>query len=155
VNNIGGDPGDFRRGMAAFQVFDLEVSKRVFSVCGTATRVFAMDEQLGAWGAAEPFIYVAESPYEDFDDDFTRLRAAARSRWAGADRPRPGASTAARCPRPTAPSPPTASASGSGSGRCCRSGTGAVARSTGRAWTRGGVGSVYTAATRHRPRTPQ
>ncbi|HEY4727422.1 MAG TPA: DUF6081 family protein, partial [Actinomycetes bacterium] len=39
------------------------------------TRVFAMDEQLGAWGADEPFIYVVESPYEDFDDDFTRLRA--------------------------------------------------------------------------------
>jgi hypothetical protein len=75
VNNIGGDPGDYRRAMAAFQVFDLEVSKRVFSVCGTATRVFAMDEQLGAWGANEPFIHVAESPYEDFDDDFTRLRA--------------------------------------------------------------------------------
>jgi hypothetical protein len=75
VDNIGGEPGDFRRGMAAFQVFDLEVSTRVFSVCGTSTRVFAMDEQLGAWGADEPFIYVVESPYEDFDDDFTRLRA--------------------------------------------------------------------------------
>jgi hypothetical protein len=61
--------------MAAFQVFDLEVSRRVFSVCGTSTRVFALDEQLGAWGAGEPFIYMVESPYEDFDDDFTRLRA--------------------------------------------------------------------------------
>jgi hypothetical protein len=75
VRNIGGDPGDYRRGMAAFQVFDLPVSKRVFSVIGTATRVFAMDEQLGAWGEDEPFIYVVESPYEDFDDDFTQLRA--------------------------------------------------------------------------------
>jgi Family of unknown function (DUF6081) len=74
VNNIGGDPGDYRRGMAAFQVFD-EVSMRVFSVIGTATRVFAMDEQLGFGGAGEPFIYVVESPYEDFDDDFTRPRA--------------------------------------------------------------------------------
>ncbi len=76
VNNIGGEPGDFRRGMAAFQVFD-EVSMRVFSVIGTATRVFALDEQLGlgGGGAGEPFIYVVESPYEDFDDDFTRLRA--------------------------------------------------------------------------------
>jgi hypothetical protein len=74
VNNIGGEPGDYRRGMAAFQVFDL-VSMRVFSVCGTSTRVFALDEQLGAWGAGEPFYYVVESPYEDFDDDFTRLRA--------------------------------------------------------------------------------
>ncbi len=61
--------------MAAFQVFDLEVSKRVFSVCGTSTRAFALDEQLGAWGAGEPFYYMVESPYEDFDDDFTRLRA--------------------------------------------------------------------------------
>jgi Family of unknown function (DUF6081) len=75
VENIGGEPGDYRRGMAAFQVFDLEVSRRVFSVCGTATRVFALHEQLGPWGAAEPFIHVVESPYEDFDDDFTRLRA--------------------------------------------------------------------------------
>ena len=76
VDNLGGDPGDYRRGMAAFQVFDL-VSQRVFSVCGTSTRVFAMDEQLGlgGGGAGEPFIYVVESPYEDFDDDFTRLRA--------------------------------------------------------------------------------
>jgi hypothetical protein len=75
VENLGGDPGDYRWGMAAFQVFDLEVSTRVFSVCGTATRVFALDEQLGPWGACEPFIYMVESPYEDFDDDFTRLRA--------------------------------------------------------------------------------
>ena len=48
--------------MAAFQVFDLEASTRVLSVCGTATRVLALDEQLGSWRAAEPFIYVAESP---------------------------------------------------------------------------------------------
>jgi hypothetical protein len=75
VENLGGDPGDYRLGMAAFQVFDLEVSTRVFSVCGTSTRVFALDEQLGPWGGGEPFIYMVESPYEDFDDDFTRLRA--------------------------------------------------------------------------------
>jgi hypothetical protein len=76
VSNLGGDPGDYRRGMAAFQVFDLEVSMRAVSVIGTATRVFALDEQLGlgGGGAGEPFIYVVESPYEDFDDDFTRLR---------------------------------------------------------------------------------
>jgi hypothetical protein len=74
VENIGGEPGDYRRGMAAFQVFDL-VSGRVFSVIGTSTRVFALDEQLGFGGAGEPFYHVVESPYEDFDDDFTRLRA--------------------------------------------------------------------------------
>jgi hypothetical protein len=76
VDNVGGDPGDYRRGMAAFQVGD-EVSMRVFPVIGTATRVFALDEQLGlgGGGAGEPFIYVVESPYEDFGDDFTRLRA--------------------------------------------------------------------------------
>jgi hypothetical protein len=76
VENIGGEPGDFRRGMAAFQVGD-EVSRRALSVIGTATRVFALDEQLplGGGGAGEPFIYVVESPYEDFDDDVTRLRA--------------------------------------------------------------------------------
>jgi hypothetical protein len=74
VTNVGGEPGDYRRAMAAFQVFDLEVSQRVFSVCGTSTRVFALDEQLSAGEAGEPFIYMVESPYEDFDDDFTRLR---------------------------------------------------------------------------------
>ena len=77
VENIGGEPGDYRRGMAAFHVFDLEASKPVFAVVGTSTRVFAMHEQLnvGGGGADEPFNYLVESPYEDFDDDFTRLRA--------------------------------------------------------------------------------
>jgi hypothetical protein len=77
VENIDGEPGDYRWGIAAFQVADLEVSKRVFSVTGTSTRVFAMHEHLplGGGGPGEPFIYVIESPYEDFGDDFTRLRA--------------------------------------------------------------------------------
>jgi hypothetical protein len=79
VHNIGGEPADYRRGMAQFAVFDLPVSKRVFSAIGTSTRVFAMHEQVGPWvgRADEPFFHVVESPYEDFDDDFTRLRAAA------------------------------------------------------------------------------
>jgi hypothetical protein len=104
VKNIGGEPGDFRRGIAAFQVADLDVSKRVFSVCATSTRVFAMHEHLplGGGGTGEPFIHVVESPYEDFDDDFTGF-ARARSRSTAADRPRPGTSMAARCTRPTAP----------------------------------------------------
>jgi hypothetical protein len=77
VENIGGEPADFRRGMAAFHVFDLDVSKRVFAVVGTSTRVFAMHEQVGVGvgGLGEPFYHVVESPYEDFDDDFTRFRA--------------------------------------------------------------------------------
>jgi hypothetical protein len=76
VENIGREPGDYRRGMAAFHVFDL-VSKRVFAAVGTSTRVFAMHEQVGVGdgGRGEPFYHVVESPYEDFDDDFTRLRA--------------------------------------------------------------------------------
>lgn len=75
VNNIGGEPGDYRRGIAAFQVGDL-VSMRVFSVCGTSTRVLAMHELLpGGDDAGERFVHVIESPYEDFDDDFTRPRA--------------------------------------------------------------------------------
>jgi Family of unknown function (DUF6081) len=75
VQNIGGQPADYRRGMAAFGVFDL-VSKRAFSVVGTSARVFAMHEQVApaAGGAGELFFHVVESPYEDFDDDFTRLR---------------------------------------------------------------------------------
>jgi hypothetical protein len=51
VENIGGDPGGYRRGKAAFRVFDLDVSKRVFAICGTSSRVFAL----------------LESPYADFD----------------------------------------------------------------------------------------
>lgn len=49
----------------------------MFSVCGTSTRALAMHEQLGFGGdgAGEPFIHVIESPYEDFDDDFTQFRA--------------------------------------------------------------------------------
>jgi hypothetical protein len=75
VENVGGAPEDYRRAMAAFHVFDFETSKRVFAVCGTSTRVLALHEHLGAWGADEPFYHVVESPYADFDDDFTRLRS--------------------------------------------------------------------------------
>jgi|SRR5215207_2863016 len=76
VENIGGDPADYRRAMAAFHVFDLEVTRRVFAACGTSTRVLAMHEHLplGGGGAGEHFQHLVESPYEDFDDDFTRLR---------------------------------------------------------------------------------
>jgi Family of unknown function (DUF6081) len=74
VESIGGDPNDYRQGMAAVHAFDFDVSKRVFAVCGTSTRVLALHEQLGAWGPGKPFYHVVESPYEDFDDDFTRLR---------------------------------------------------------------------------------
>jgi hypothetical protein len=76
VENIGGEPADYRRGMAAFHVFDPAVSKRVFAVVGTSTRVFAMHEQVApaAGQAGELFYHVIESPYEDFDDDFSRLR---------------------------------------------------------------------------------
>jgi hypothetical protein len=77
VENIGGDPEDYRRALAAFHVFDLDVTQRVFAVCGTSTRVVALHEQLGLGdgGAGEPFYHVIESPYEDFGDDFTELRA--------------------------------------------------------------------------------
>jgi Family of unknown function (DUF6081) len=76
VENIGGDPEDYRRAMAAFHIFDLAVTKRVFAVCGTSTRVLALHEHLPSGGddADEHFQHVVESPYEDFDDDFARLR---------------------------------------------------------------------------------
>jgi Family of unknown function (DUF6081) len=76
ARNIGGDPEDYRRGMAAFQVFELEETKRVFSAIATSTRVLAMHEHLPlrGGGPGEPFIRVIESPYEDFSGDFTRLR---------------------------------------------------------------------------------
>src|SRR3954447_6547809 len=73
VENIGGEPADSRRGMAAFHVFDVDVTQRVFAVCGTSTRVLALHEQLGL-GGGEPFYYVIESPYAEFHDDFTQLR---------------------------------------------------------------------------------
>jgi Family of unknown function (DUF6081) len=100
VENIGGDPGDFRLGMAAFHVFDLDVTQRVFAACGTATRVFALHEQLGlgGGGAGEPFYYMVESPHETSTTTSPTF-ARARSRSTGAHRPRPGASTAARCTR--------------------------------------------------------
>jgi Family of unknown function (DUF6081) len=75
VENVGGDPADYRRAMAAFHVFDLGASKRVFAVVGTSTRVFSMHEELPGGAAGEPFFHVVESPYDDFDDDFTELRA--------------------------------------------------------------------------------
>jgi Family of unknown function (DUF6081) len=75
VENIGGEPEDYRRGMAAFHVFDFAGVRPVFAVCGTSTRVFALHEHLAAAGADEPFFHVVESPYEDFGDDFTRFRA--------------------------------------------------------------------------------
>jgi hypothetical protein len=74
VENIGGEPADFRQGMAAFHVFDPAASKRVFAVVGTSSRAFAMHEQVAPSDAGELFYHVVESPYEDFDDDFTRLR---------------------------------------------------------------------------------
>ncbi len=76
VENIDGDPADYRQGLAVFHVFDLDVTKRVFAACGTSTRVLAMHEHLplGGGGSGEHFQHVIESPYEDFDDDFTRLR---------------------------------------------------------------------------------
>ncbi len=75
VENVGGDPADYRRAMAAFHVFDLP-SRRVFSVCGTSTRAFALHELLGIGGGeGEPFYYMVESPYEDIEDDFERFRA--------------------------------------------------------------------------------
>jgi hypothetical protein len=76
VENFDGDPADYRRALAVFHVFDLQVSKRVFAACGTSTRVLALHEHLplGGGGAGEHFQHVVESPYEDFDDDFTRLR---------------------------------------------------------------------------------
>jgi Family of unknown function (DUF6081) len=76
VENIDGEPGDYRQGMAAFHVFDLVATQRVFAVCGTSTRVLALHEQLGLGGGpgGDPFYRVVESPYEDFRDDFTRLR---------------------------------------------------------------------------------
>jgi hypothetical protein len=73
VNNIGGEPCDFRQGMAALHVGD-PVSARAYAVCGTSTRVLAMHEQLSRDEDTEPFIHVTESPYDDFNDDFTRFR---------------------------------------------------------------------------------
>ena len=57
VENVSGDPADYRRAMAAFHVFDMEVSSRVFAVCGTSTRAVALHEQLGLGGGGigEPF----------------------------------------------------------------------------------------------------
>ena len=47
VENIGGEPGDYRRGMAAFHVFDLDASKRVFAVVGASTPSIAASTRSG------------------------------------------------------------------------------------------------------------
>ena len=73
VENLGGDPADYRRGMAAFHVFDIAATMRVFAAIATSTRALALHEHL-PFGEGEPFYHVAESPYEDFEDDLTRLR---------------------------------------------------------------------------------
>ena len=118
VENIGGEPADFRRGMAAFHVFDLKATQRVFAVVGTSTRVFAMHERLGL--GEDAFYHVIESPYADFDDDFTRLRTCEIT----LDRSR---STAAwsvdgqKVYEAHGAVIPERFRSGSGSGRCCRS----------------------------------
>jgi len=86
VENIGGDPGDYRQGMAAFHAFDLGVTRRVFAVCGTSTRVLALHEQLGAtWTTTT-------SPGS----------ARARSRSTATPRQQPGESTITPCTRSTA-----------------------------------------------------
>lgn len=77
VDTSNGEPADYRTGIACLQVADLAGTHRVFSVCGTSTRVLAMHEHLAPDPSGEPFIHVAESPYEDFGDDFTRFRACA------------------------------------------------------------------------------
>ena len=76
VTTAGGDPGDYRTGIACLQVADLAETHRVFSVGGTSARAFAMHEHLAPDPSGDPFVHVAESPYADFDDDLTRLRAA-------------------------------------------------------------------------------
>jgi hypothetical protein len=102
VKNIGGEPADYRRGMAAFHVFDPRVSKRVFAVVGTSTRVFAMHEQVApAAGAAGGLFYTWSSRPTRTSTTTSPGFAHARSRSTGAARPRPGASTATRCTRPT------------------------------------------------------
>lgn len=71
---VDGGTDDYRGGIACLQVADLDGTHRVFSVGGTSTRVLALHEHLAPDASGERFIHVAESPYEDFGDDFTRFR---------------------------------------------------------------------------------
>ncbi len=77
VENIGGDPGDYRRGMAALSRFRLRGEqarvRRVRHLDPRARAARAAGPRGG--GAGEPFYHVVESPYEDLDDDLTLLRA--------------------------------------------------------------------------------
>ena len=104
VTNIGGEPADYRRGMAAFHVFDLAVTKRVFAVCGTSTRVLALHEQLGLGGGGRASRSTMSPSRRTRTSTTTSPgSASARSRSTGRDRRRPGASTATRSTRPAAP----------------------------------------------------
>jgi hypothetical protein len=63
--------------MAAFHVFDLEMSKRVFAVCGTSTRAFALHEQLGlgGGGAGRALLPRVESTYRGLRVDKDKRRS--------------------------------------------------------------------------------
>lgn len=75
VKNIGGSPDDVRLAMAAFNVVDQQ-SGLIFDVGGTETRVYAMHEGLGfVRGGDRAFGHAVESPFLDFDDDFSDFRA--------------------------------------------------------------------------------
>lgn len=61
VDHIGGDSGDYRLGVAAFIVIEVNTGK-VFDVLATADRVYAEQEELAYPGVEAPFTRVVEDP---------------------------------------------------------------------------------------------
>ena len=73
VQNIGGNPDDFRSGAAALVLTDLESGTyMVFDIYCTSKRVCAIFERLAAPGVDAPFTRATESPFlpvgENFED---------------------------------------------------------------------------------------
>ena len=66
-----------RRGMAAFRIFDLAASTRVFAVCGMSTRVLALHEDVGS----EPFYSMVESPCRPRACEITLDRSTSTAAW--------------------------------------------------------------------------
>jgi hypothetical protein len=102
VENIGGEPADYRRGMAAFAVFDPAVSKRVFSVVGTSPVCSRCTNRWPRPPAEEASSSTTWSSRPTRTSTTTSPGfARGRSRSTGVDRPPPGTSTATSCTRPT------------------------------------------------------
>lgn len=62
ATNIGGNPDDFRDGIAAFNVIDME-SGMVFDLAASSNHIWSIYERLPVPGVDKPFTYMVEAPF--------------------------------------------------------------------------------------------